>query len=59
MVEIDGKKYLTTEEAQIIHDNFMYLLNFKESMIESYKGQIRILEELIDKLTDTKVKEIK
>ena len=50
MIEIDGKKYLTKEEVQKLHDCFNYLLNFKESMIECYKGQVRILEDLLDKL---------
>ena len=50
MVEIDGKKYLTKEEMLKSYDNFIYLLNFKESMIECYKNQIHVLEELIEKL---------
>lgn len=50
MIEIDGKKYLTKEEMQKVHDGFIYLLNFKDSMIECYKNQVEILEEIVDKL---------
>ena len=50
MFEFNGKKYYTKEEMQKTCDNFIYLLNFKESMIECYKNQIHVLEELIDKL---------
>lgn len=50
MIEIDGKKYLTKEEVQKLHDGFMYLLNFRDSMIECYKKQVEILEEIVDKL---------
>ena len=34
----------------------MYLLNFKDSMIECYKNQVEILEEIVDKLL-IKIKE--
>lgn len=50
MVEIDGKKYLTKEEMLRLQDGFIYLLNFKDSMIECYKKQVEILEEIVDKL---------
>lgn len=50
MIEIDGKNYLTKEEMLKAYDDFTYLLNFKDSMIECYKNQVKILEEIIDKL---------
>lgn len=50
MIEIDGKKYLTKEEMLRLQDGFIYLLNFKDSMIECYKKQVEILEEIVDKL---------
>ena len=58
MIEIDGKKYLTKEEVQKLHDNFIYLLNFKESMIECYKNQVNVLEDILDKLL-LEIKELK
>lgn len=57
MIEIDGKKYLTKEEVQKLHDNVIYLLNFKDSMIECYKKQVEILEEIVDKLLKEKENE--
>lgn len=56
MLVLDGKKYLTKEEMQKVHDGFIYLLNFKDSMIECYKKQVEILEEIVDKLL-IKIKE--
>ena len=56
MIEIDGMKYLTKEELLKVYDDFTYLLNFKDSMIECYKKQVEILEESVDKLL-TKIKE--
>ena len=50
MIEIDGKKYWTKEEMQKVYDNFIYLLNFKESMIECYRNQVNVLEDTLDKL---------
>ena len=50
MIEIDGKKYYTKEEMQKVYDCFNYLLNFKESMIECYKNQVNVLEEIVEKL---------
>lgn len=50
MIEIEGKNYLTKEEMLKAYDDFTYLLNFKDSMIECYKNQVKILEEIIDKL---------
>ena len=50
MIEIDGKKYITKEEMQKAYDCFIYILNFKESMIECYKNQVNVLEDLLDKL---------
>ena len=50
MFEFNGKKYYTKEEMQKACDNFIYLLNFKESMIECYKNQVNVLEEIVDKL---------
>lgn len=50
MIEIDGMKYLTKEEMLKVYDDFIYLLNFKDSMIECYKKQVEILEESVDKL---------
>ena len=50
MIEIDDKKYLTKEELLKAYDNFIYLLNFRDSMIECYKKQVEILEEIVDKL---------
>ena len=57
MIEIDGKKYFTKEEMLKVNDYFNYLLNFKESMIECYKNQVNVLEEIVDKLL-IKIKEI-
>ena len=57
MIEIDGKKYLTKEEMLKAYDNFIYLLNFKDSMIECYKKQVEILEEIVDKLLKEKENE--
>ena len=56
MIEIDGKKYYTKEEMLKTYDNFIYLLNFKDSMIECYKNQVKVLEEIVDKLL-IKIKE--
>ena len=50
MIEIDGKKYYTKEEMQKAYDCFIYLLNFKGSMVECYKNQVNVLEDLLDKL---------
>ena len=50
MVEIEGKKYLTKEEMLKAYDDFIYLLNFKDAMIECYKNQVEILKETVDKL---------
>lgn len=50
MIEIDGKKYLTGPEMQKAYDSFIYLLNFKDSMIECYKKQVEVLEKIVDKL---------
>ena len=50
MIEIDGKKYYTKEEMQKVCDCFNYLLNFKEAMIECYKNQVNVLEEIVEKL---------
>ena len=58
MIEIDGNKYYTKEEMEKICDGFTYLLNFRESMIECYKNQVHILEELLDNLS-IKLKEVK
>ena len=58
MIEIDGKKYWTKEDMQKAYDCFIYLLNFKESMIECYKNQVNVLQELVDKLL-IKIKEVK
>lgn len=57
MIEIDGKRYYTKEEMQKVHDSFIYLLNFKDSMIECYKKQVEILEEIVDKLLKEKENE--
>lgn len=56
MLVLDGKKYLTKEEMLKMQDGFIYLLNFKDSMIECYKNQVEILEEIVDKLL-IKIKE--
>ena len=50
MIEIDGKKYYTKEEMQKAYDDFIYLLNFKDAMIECYKNQVNVLEEIVEKL---------
>ena len=50
MIEIDDKKYFTKEEMQKVHDCFIYLLNFKDAMVECYKNQVVVLEDLLDKL---------
>ena len=50
MIEIDGKKYFTKEEMQNVHDCFIYILNFKDAMVECYKNQVNVLEEIVDKL---------
>ena len=50
MIEIDGKKYYTKEEMQKVYDCFNYLLDFKEAMIECYKNQVNVLEEIVEKL---------
>ena len=50
MIEIDGKKYYTKEEMQKVYDCFNYLLNFKGAMIECYKNQVVVLEDMLDKL---------
>ena len=57
MIEIDGKKYLTGPEMQKAYDNFIYLLNFKDSMIECYKKQVEVLKEIVDKLLKEKENE--
>lgn len=56
MIEIDGKKYLTKEEMLKAYDDFIYLLNFKDSMVECYKNQVEILEERVKELL-IKIKE--
>ena len=56
MIEIDGKKYLTGPEMQKVQNGFIYLLNFKDSIIESYKKKVEILEEIVDALL-IKIKE--
>lgn len=50
MIEINDKKCYTKEEMQKVYDCFIYILNFKDSMIECYKNQVNVLEELLDKL---------
>ena len=57
MIEIDGKKYLTKEEMLKAYDSFIYLLNFRDSMIECYKKQVEILEEIVHKLLKEKENE--
>lgn len=57
MIEIDGMRYLTKEEMLKAYDDFTYLLNFKDSMIECYKNQVKVLKETIDKLLINKEKE--
>lgn len=50
MIKINGETYFTKEEMKRTYDNFIYLLNFKGSMVECYKNQVVVLEELLDKL---------
>ena len=50
MIEIDGMRYLTKEEMLKAYDDFIYLLNFKDSMIECYKNQVNVLKDTLDRL---------
>ena len=65
MIELGGKKYYTEGEyikklnednkkLRDLYDSFMHIFNLKDACMESYKGQISILEEIIDKIIDSK-----